>query len=55
MVWREEHKRQDQKSRRDPVNSDPLAVNSWLSTDAWLPLVCLVLGSCSDDFSILKS
>lgn len=37
MVWREEHKIQDQKSRRDPLNSDPLAVNSRQSTNGWLP------------------
>lgn len=37
MVWREEHKIQDQKSRRDPLNSDPLAVNSCQSTNGWLP------------------
>lgn len=34
MVWREEHKRQDQKSKRDPLNFAPLAVRSWPSTTA---------------------
>lgn len=54
MVWREARKRQDQKSRRGPLNSDPLAVNSWQSTNGRLYLVCWVLGRCSDDFFILK-
>ena len=47
--------RQDQKSRRDPLTSDPLAVNSWQSTNGGLCLVYLALGRCSDDFSFQKA